>query len=798
MVRVRLRRKILLVLLTAVITLEFFVVRTLDGVTWWGHPGDLTRSPFDTPGATVISYSNASIAEPDSKTSFFSSFVALPELHENFRVSKYSGSAKTRSSGNGRTLNEPSSWEPGHPESYETITAFDFRRAEGQNVQQPERRGIFIRQRKSISNGLKKQINATGFQDLSWSSQTSTVSIFTEEVTPSSSSLDPTDTSTSSAEIYDTDYYYNYEDNTITIEIIPGMKQISFTKVLFLCEYIFSAVYGRYSNFTDTLIPYGNMSLAIVSNQRFFNVCVPFYQQLYGSECVEMNQITVCYPEEIAFLHATSCRRPSSEDKYFEQLRATMLLAKDDVCHQAVCNGTLRVVERSTEGITILLISPYATRGNNGSCYKYVQILLEESLAGKGAYVTSNRNWPSCFPGYDVWWTAEPEAVGLVRSWSYLPLRCRAGEGFLMVVVICIAVSGLLGNGVVLAVMVRGSHQNEASDILRTSLAAADILLCLFVVMPGLDAHISFMDGRSVVSDGVSSELLQTPGGSIVLDGGFRLFSAIVMSSCSCISLLSLFALSLERFATTTDTTQHGVIFTRARALGYVVVTWMSSLLVSVALTNGEDGILALWYSFYKLPIGVAPRGLQTLLPVTAAILGLVCLLTAILSSLTLHNDIKKETRRTTELRDLGDTELDQSSTEMMKYVVVIMSLATGLFLLSTTLAGGACLLHILDAHFDGVELVGYLCWWGFIAASAWNPFLYNLPSQRFREDAGALIRTVMQKKLIYQSWIHRHTPRRQQEAPWATTDVRTSHTTPGAHQTLLEPRSNPYRVTTV
>lgn len=622
---------------------------------------------------------------------------------------------------------------------------------------QPENAERLIKKKRSIPLHLR-EINATD-QDSSWSPETSTVSINGEEASHLSSSNTSNLGLTSTTEISYTDNFYNiyldYND-------YPLYKKISYTRVLFFCEYIFSAVYGEYSNFTDTVISYDNSSLAIITDQHFMDLCLPLYIAHYESYCIEKKLITICSPEEIAFLHNHGCQRPSSEDVSFEKLLASTLLEEDEVCFQGVCRGSVRVVERVAGDALVLLISPDVFHSYNGSCYKYVRKLYDlEDIESEGLYLTRNRHWPTCFPWYDVLWKVEPETLGMVRTWSYLPLRCRVTEGVLVALVMMIVVSGLTGNVLVVAVMIREHHLGEPSNILRTSLAIADLFVCLFVLLPSLDAHLSFMDDRNVespwwkhavVSDEVASQQ-EASGAGVVIDGGFWLFSALVLSSCSCISLLNLFALSLERFSLKSKVIQYKVVFTRQRARVFVAMTWMLSVLGSLALTYSEDGTRALWYPFYKLPLGVSPRGLETVLPAfVVSILGLVCLLTVVLSVLALHNYKKEMARRTGNLREFGETDVDQS-TESSIQIITIMILMTISLLFSASLAAVALLLHIAAVSVAHMELVGYLCWWGFLAASSWNPWLYNMPSQSFRKEATALIKVLLPKRLTEQPW---------------------------------------------
>ncbi|KAG7157831.1 uncharacterized protein LOC121879576 [Homarus americanus] len=639
---------------------------------------------------------------------------------------------------------------------------------EDKDAERTRKVGSFVTEKQSLSFNLRQQLDP----ETSSRPPTTTYTSIAVEGSYSNDSVDlgsdsnyTTGMNNPTDDVYpDYEYYYDDEDN-----ILPTLREISFTRTLFFCEYIYSAMYGEYTNFTDTVIPYGNASLSVVSDEKFLNVCLPFYLRFNTGECEKKNRITVCQSDEIAFLHPHGCWRPSSDDVLFEKLLAATLLQEDEVCFQAVCDGSFRVVERVVQGILVLLISPHTTQGANASCYKYVQEYYAGGPFGSEAvYMTKNIYWSSCFIEYDVLWTREPEPLGLVRAWSYLPPQCRAGESLLVTLVVCVVVSGVTGNILVLVVTARGGHRGEPSNLFRTSLALADLILCLFVLLPSLNVQLSIIDGKMLDPqfhnqyDNIKEtpHLTGTRSTRIVVDGGYQLFSAMLTSSCSIISLLTLFALSFERFIVTVKSIQRKILFTRPRVQGFIVTTWATSLLTVLALMHSDGGNVALWYSFYKLSFGVSPQGLRVTLPTVMAILGIVCLLTVVFSLLAVCRYTIQKARKAAEMRELGETDLDQSKEKPIG-VLTIMVLMTIFFVFSTTLAFVASVLQLSAASVPRVELVCYLCWWGFLAAASWNPWLYHLPSQHFRHDVIAIITSLVPRSMRDQSWLRSLIPQR-------------------------------------
>ncbi|ROT74221.1 hypothetical protein C7M84_007292 [Penaeus vannamei] len=222
-----------------------------------------------------------------------------------------------------------------------------------------------------------------------------------------------------------------------------------FSRIIYLCEYVFSAIYGSYDKLPTTWVKHNNASLLVVSEPRFVAVCEPFLRRY--DTCEARFPVTVCEAENVTFLHPTSCKRPSLEDVYFEKLLVVMRLEQDDPCFHAVCNGLLRVVDRVVNGVLVRLVSPDgAGEVGNTSCHRHIQELFLTPKGEPFAFRARNFQWPFCFAGYHVLWAEDPRPRGLVPMWDFLPVQCRAVEVGLSLFSLLNACFGVTGNIVVI------------------------------------------------------------------------------------------------------------------------------------------------------------------------------------------------------------------------------------------------------------------------------------------------------------------------------------------------------------
>lgn len=508
------------------------------------------------------------------------------------------------------------------------------------------------------------------------------------------------------------DYEYDYDLDAH----FHTHGNITFTRILFWCEYLFSARFGSYSGLVHSM-PFRNTSIFVAGEERFVRLCRAYHA---NRQCEEKPFITSCLRDDVVFLHDHGCTRPSPHDAYFEVLLAATLLEEDEACFQAVCGGEVRVVRQEVDGLIAHLFSPVT---QHRACHKY--LLPHYPALDRLTWTVRNVYWASCFAGYEVVWSRQPgsdggSGGGVVKTWSYLPPHCRASEHVLAAVVGLVVVGGVAGNVLVLAVCAWRGRFTEPSTVLRVSMAAAELLVCVFVLAPALHAHLTPMKSEVAaegsapdVSGGAHTRRLLHVGLEEVA-GGFPMFSVHVLNTGLAASLASSLLLALERsLAGTGWSLQEELTWRRTR--GFVVASWSVGVLLSMALVYGGG---AFWYSFYKLPLAVPPGRAGMVLTGATVILGAVVGMTVVMVFISLWRMFRAGAVRRRLVLEI---------TKAVLHVV-------------TAGAGAAALMLPLDGtSVPHLELAHFLCWWGFLSSLCWHPWLLCLS----RRDVRAAVMTL-------------------------------------------------------
>lgn len=549
----------------------------------------------------------------------------------------------------------------------------------------------------------------------------------------SSSSLQEASTSPAPVSSSPEDYEYDYDhDHDAHFHAYPN---ITFTRILFWCEYLFSARFGSYSGLVHTML-FRNTSIFVVGEERFVHLCREYH---IHRKCEEKPFITSCLGDDVVFLHDHGCTKPSPHDAYFDVLLAATLLEDDEACFEAVCGGEVRVVMREVEGLTVHLFSPVT---QHGACHKY--LLPYYPAQDRLTLTIRNVHWPSCFAGYEVVWSLEPGSDGgggggVIKTWSYLPPHCRALEHVLAVVVGLVVVGGVAGNVLVLVLCAWRGHFTEPSTVLCVSTAAAELLVCVFVLAPALHAHLRPMhdeapaDGSSLkVSGGAGTRRLLDVGLEEV-EGGFLMFSAHVLNTGLAVSLPTVLLLALEQsLAGTGWSLQEELTWRRTR--GFVVASWSVGVLLSLALVHGGG---AFWYSFYKLPLAVPPGRAGMVLTGAAVVLGAVVGMTVVVFFVSIWRTLK------------GGAVRRRLILEIAKAFLHVVTAGTGVAALMLPLGGTSV---------PRLELAHFLCWWGFLSSVCWHPWLLCLPRRDVRGAVMALVgerrHPWLERLLALGSWV--------------------------------------------
>ncbi|KAG7174933.1 Beta-4C adrenergic receptor-like 1 [Homarus americanus] len=480
------------------------------------------------------------------------------------------------------------------------------------------------------------------------------------------------------------------------------------------------------------------------------SMCYDIYSSIYGN-------IEPLYDLQV----------PHEGKETFAKVLARFLMHNDSECCREHCEGTLKVTH-SAAGEVPFLVFNNPLRVTGPSCVfmsyslDYLRGIYNETL-----YITSNTQWPCCYAMFTVMWVGDPDAQGLNGAWSYLPVSCRAGEVVLMVMVAGVAVSGVVGNLVVVVVMLSGGHRGQESNMLRTSLALADLLTSLFVVVPSLCHHIAPLFYPNELTE-LSSDMalnfdpenilnstndIKRVGNHAILRDGFHVFQSVLFSTCSIVSVLTLFMLSLERFILTGRPLHYQEYFTVGKVQVIIGLTWIMSFIDALMFAADRDGHLgAQWSTFNKLPTGVAGRSPENLAyeiiynsQITLLMVGGVS--TVIFSLLSIRNFVKEQKRVAAEWKSLS-LKVGGRYEEETRYIMVTMLLMLMLFLVSSVPLMVEVYFRTFSHFFHYDAVYSYLAWWMFVAGSAWNPWLYNLRSHQFRSDFSETLRKLVPERL--------------------------------------------------
>ncbi|XP_042864020.1 uncharacterized protein LOC122248218 [Penaeus japonicus] len=542
---------------------------------------------------------------------------------------------------------------------------------------------------------------------------------------------------------YNVDYSDDYSDNISSFffnhghflfghdsNINPNEKEtilLMFTEIIYLCEYVFSAIYGHYDNLPNAWVSHNNSSLRMISEPRFVAVCEPLFRRY--ATCHESFPVTVCNDDNVTFLHPTSCQRPSSEDIYFEELLVAMQLKESGPCFHAVCKGHVRVIDRKVDNVLVRLMSADG-EGGSASCHRHIQEFYVTPEGKEFAYRGRNFHWPSCFPGYHVLWAEDPRPRGLVPLWDFLPLQCRAVEVSLTLLNLLIVCFGVIGN--TLVTVVRGANISrwKRQDTLKASLALSDLLLCLFVILPGIGAHFGYSTGRLEIPTDLETS-------NVVIDSGFRLFSAVIASTCCIVSIFHRSALSVWILLGTIGRSNS---FRASWLRAFPVVSWALSLMTTLLLMHDRAGSTGIWASYNKLPFGVSRKSLAIGFPLAMAVLALISLLTLLSYSAALWNQLATAGRsgpiesgeRIDEMTQPDTADLSRRRRRLLLSVSQVLAIFA-----SSVVVGLALILKYTGRR---ISFLSSLAWWLYLAGASWDPWLYNFSSKRFRQEAAGVL----------------------------------------------------------
>lgn len=528
-------------------------------------------------------------------------------------------------------------------------------------------------------------------------------------------------------------------------------------KTLYFCFREYRRLYGDKdfpSPFTFPLGP--GSSVKIYHQEIFASMCLPHFQR--NNMCIERKYMTFCFDEMIVFLHSKSCIRPSDEDKHFEILLAYTNLVMDYECFQNICNGFFRVIERNINGIRVIVWRLVEEERKCQYLYHYKHILnffVNESRVR--FVITGNIYFPSCYAMHYAMWLGDPEAVGLNVFWDYLPLWCRAREIILVTFVASIGIIGTLGNLLTMVVMVKSDHR-DASRMLRTSLAFSDLLTSVFVLIPAFVDHLrpvirhSDFQENYLISEYVTgnTQTLSTSGFKqlIPVTHGFRIFQGFIFGLCSVVSLLTLFLLSVERLIITGRALHYHDYLTVHRVKFIIILIWIIAFMdILFFMFDGKGNFEVTFSTLLKLPIPISGgkfnKGMQWLTSFQIFLLGLLCTSTIIISVISMGIFTRKQVRVREKWKRMN-MRVSGPFQEENRYILVTLCMLSLFFMISTMLRGIVLIFIQLGFRFANDELVDYFSWWLFLSGNAWNPMIYNMRSQEFKQEVNKALHSIM------------------------------------------------------
>ncbi|XP_047474337.1 uncharacterized protein LOC125028843 [Penaeus chinensis] len=528
-------------------------------------------------------------------------------------------------------------------------------------------------------------------------------------------------------------------------------------KTLYSCFREYRQLYGDKafpSPFTFSLGP--GTSVKIYRQEPFVSMCLPNFQR--NNLCIERKYMTFCFDEMIVFLHSQSCTPPSDEDKHFDILLAYTNLVMDYDCFQNICNGFFRIIERNINGIRVIVWRLVNEKSKCQYLIHYKDILkffVDESRVR--FVITGNLNFPCCYAMHYAMWLGDPEAVGLNVFWDYLPFWCRAGEIILTAFVASIGIIGTLGNLLIVVVMFK-SDQWDASRIFRTSLAFSDLLTSVFVVIPAFVDHLrpiirySDFQENYLISEyvkGHKETILSFSFKQLIpITYGFRIFQGLIFGMCSLVSLLTLFLLSVERFIITGRALHYKDYFTVHRVKFLLILIWITAFMDTLFfMFDGKSSLEVTFSTLLKLPISISGgkfnKELQWLTSFQIILLSLLCTSTIIISVISVGIFTRKQIRvrekwRRMNMRVSGPFQKEN------RYILVSLCMLSLLFMISTMLRGIVLIFIQLDFRFPNDELVDYFSWWIFLSGNAWNPMIYNMRSQEFKQEVNKTLHSMI------------------------------------------------------
>ncbi|KAK3860662.1 hypothetical protein Pcinc_033302 [Petrolisthes cinctipes] len=417
----------------------------------------------------------------------------------------------------------------------------------------------------------------------------------------------------------------------------------------------------------------------------------------------------------------------------------TATLLGDQQCLQDLQHGKFTV----TRLPHILLVGPVETDLVESSCllslpeYTLVQMLVSQH---KRNLTTINKFWPTC--GYNLV-VVMGAGTGMVLDWDYLSPSCKATEFLLLTCAITIIMVNLIGNLMVLVVILATSLIQEATFLLRASLATADLLLGMVPCGLAVYDHVALITGHLALHHLAPDTLhasfarlasRQSPGFKQLRfeRGGFPMVSGTIFSTSIMVSVLTLMVLSLERLSVVAGRPIHHRLVVMS-----IGVSWMVGVLLSILIHWRQDGFYFAGYfdPITKLTISVgegAPSVSLAAFYIKVGVVGVAAGVVVVSTVITLCLLHHKEWRTQNKLRVHCKSREKERKQATLVFLGMVLMCVVG------------CVLLLLDMAADLPNthpLSHYLAWWLFLAMASSNWALYSFTGGKFRKNLATLLK---------------------------------------------------------
>ncbi|KAK7070615.1 hypothetical protein SK128_023985 [Halocaridina rubra] len=532
----------------------------------------------------------------------------------------------------------------------------------------------------------------------------------------------------------------------------------------------------------------------LIHNMTIINICLPIFLQY--SHCKPENEFIQCVDDHITYIlfMGDECMLHSLNDgDDLSTLAELSLLKKDIQFYTEICEGDFKIIKEIIDGLLVIITSPYKDFYKEYFGYIANSYITTEDDAN----ITRNKYWPYCYTNYEIIWTQNPASFGLSRDWSYLPTECKIGEIFNITFAGIVALTGAIGNLIVLTVMINGGHRNEPSCFLRTSLSLADFLTSTivsgsafkdsisiiykpvtlrsyFTLVPtvtGVNGSITLVESERFNYD--EEKVKHLPLTSIVnynedvrssngsfpryyapayytsfaySDDWFCVIRGQVLCLTSCVTMIMMFFLSLERLLLTWRPFLYKRLYTLPRVTVTLILSWAFGVIAVFLISYGEY-TMVYWNSWTKMLLGFRDHLAISHTPFTviSIMLSILGVFTVIFSVLALIIFLRKQAALETEWKKL-DMRVTGNFKKENLYISLSLVIITALYIIAYTPVAVTVLGHYDKVRETEYPLVMFFSWWLLMGGSATNPFVYCMRSHLFQSDLAELLYKMLPK----------------------------------------------------